>query len=64
MLKKMRKKPITKKEANEIKKQLRAALCEGIKAAERNDVFNCASCGYTIAHLLSELRKGLHPKKD
>ena len=58
----MKKKPITKKEAEEIKKDLRWTLKRGIELAEQNKVFNTTAAGIRISHLLAELRKGLHPK--
>ena len=58
----MKKKPITKKEAEEIRKQLRWALKRGIESAEDGDAYNTAAAGYLITHFLAELRKGLHPK--
>ena len=58
----MKKKPITKKEAERIKKEMRKLLETAITAAERDDIFTAVRRGLKICHLLAELKKGLHPK--
>lgn len=58
----MGEKPITKKEAETIKKELRKFLETAIIAAEKDDFFALDGCVLTIHLLLEELRKGLHSK--